>query len=283
MNRQLKNKLATTLFTTAALISIGIFLAILTAVVKRGIGAINWSFLTSEIQQAGTAGGILPNLLGTSILLLTATITALPISLATAFLIRHFRPKGKLTNLIETSLYILNSVPSILIGILGFILFVRHLDIGKSWLIGGALLGIMIVPTITIILIERIALIPDSYNQAARGLGMTQAQTAWKVILPRCWSSIITGLLLGLARAAGETAPILFTATVFSGATLPTGIKDSPVLTLPYHIFVLAQDSLELASGNLWGAALVLLTLVFTLSLIALPIRLKAHDESRHA
>ena len=283
MSRKLKNILATAFFSLCAIIGIGLFLAILTAVVTKGIHAINWSFLTSEIEQAGAAGGILPNLIGTSILLLTAAITALPISIATAFLIRYFRPTGKLIHIIETLLYILNGIPSILIGILGFTLFVRDLEIGKSWLVGGALLGIMIVPTITIILAERISAIPDTYAQAARGLGMSQAATARKVILPRCWASIITGLLLGLARAAGETAPILFTATVFSGAFIPEGITDSPILSLPYHIFVLAQDSLEIASGNLWGAALVLLILVFTLSLIALPIRLKAHDESRHA
>jgi phosphate transport system permease protein len=103
-------------------------------------------------------------------------------------------------------------------------------------------------------------------------------------VLPQSLGGLVTGLLLGLARAAGETAPIMFTATVFAGATWPAGIKDSPVLSLPYHIFILAQDSFDPAvSGKLWGTALVLLALVFGLSLLALPARLKVHEEARGA
>lgn len=283
ISRSWKNHLATLIFSACALVGVLLFLILFYAVVKKGINALNWNFLTAEMQQAGASGGILMNLIGTGILLFTAAIVAVPISTAIAFLLRYFRHKGKMTSSLEMLLYILNGVPSILIGILGFILFVRDLEMGKSWLVGGFLLGMMITPTITVILIERIASIPQAYIEAARGLGMTEAQVAWKVILPRCWSSILTGLLLGLARAAGETAPILFTATVFSGAGLPSGVRDAPVLSLPYHIFVLAQDSLELASGNLWGAALVLLILVFSMSLVVLPFRLRTHDESRHA
>ncbi|BDS08248.1 hypothetical protein NT6N_32880 [Oceaniferula spumae] len=282
-SRRLKNRIATTLFSACALSGVVLFAVLFFAVVGKGIGALSFDFLSKGMEQAGASGGILMNLLGTAILLVTAAIVAVPISTALAFLVRYFRKRDKLSGALEMLLYILNGVPSILLGIMGFILFVRDLEMGKSWLTGGVLLGMMIVPTITVVLIERISAIPSAYIESARGLGMNKAQVAWTVVLPRCWSSILTGLLLGLARAAGETAPILFTATVFSGAGLPEGIKNSPVLTLPYHIFVLAQDSLESASGNLWGAALVLLLLVFAMSMLVLPIRLKTHDESRHA
>jgi phosphate transport system permease protein len=101
------------------------------------------------------------------------------------------------------------------------------------------------------------------------------------VLLPQSWGGLITGSLLALGRAAGETAPIMFTATIFAGATFPSAIRESPVLSLPYHIFVLAQDSFDPSVGSkLWGAALVLLALVFLLSLAALPSRLKIHEES---
>jgi phosphate transport system permease protein len=132
-------------------------------------------------------------------------------------------------------------------------------------------------------LIERIEGLPAKYIEAAAGLGLTQSQIIWSVILPQSVNGLVTGSLLGLARAAGETAPIMFTATIFAGATFPTGIRESPVLSLPYHIFILAQDSFDPAvGGKLWGTALVLLALVFGLSLVALPMRVKIHEEAHH-
>ena len=121
------------------------------------------------------------------------------------------------------------------------------------------------------------------YLDAARGLGLRRSQMIRAVVLPQSIGGLITGLLLGVARAAGETAPIMFTATIFAGASLPSGVRESPVLSLPYHIFILAQDSHDPAvRTKLWGAALVLLFIVMAFSLAALPIRLKLHEESDH-
>jgi phosphate transport system permease protein len=137
------------------------------------------------------------------------------------------------------------------------------------------------LPTVTIVLIERMAAIPQRYIIAATGLGLNEEQVVWAVLLRQSWGGLISGCLLGLARAAGETAPIMFTATIFAGATLPRAVVESPVLTLPYHIFILAQDSFAPGVGTkLWGAALVLLGLVFSMSLAALPSRLRLHEES---
>ncbi|MEP6811310.1 MAG: ABC transporter permease subunit, partial [Chthoniobacterales bacterium] len=178
-------------------------------------------------------------------------------------------------------LYTLNGIPSIVFGIFGFVVFVKYLHWGKSWLVGGILLAIMILPTVTVALLERIKALPRKYTEAAAGLGLRPAQIVWSVILPQSWGGLITGSLLGLARAAGETAPIMFTATIFAGATFPTGVRESPVLSLPYHIFILAQDSFDPSVGSkLWGSALVLLGLVFLLSMIALPFRLHLHEEA---
>src|SRR5204863_4232064 len=123
--------------------------------------------------------------------------------------------------------------------------FMRFLGWGKSWLAGGLLLAVMILPTLALALAERIESLPGRYLEAAAGLGLSRSQIVWSVILPQSLSGLLSGTLLGLARAAGETAPILFTAAVFSGAGLPHGIRDNPVMALPYHIFVLAQDSFQ--------------------------------------
>ena len=264
-------------------LAVGMMLLILGAIAWRGSSAVSWQFLTEQIRLVGAAGGVFYNVVGTLILLLTALTVSLPLATAAGLVhgvyLRTHRGKERLWLLLS----ILNGVPSILFGLFGLIVFVKYLGWGKSWLTGGILLGIMMVPTVAVSLIERIQAMPRKYGETAAGLGMGQSQIIWSVILPQCVGGLVTGSLLGLARAAGETAPIMFTATIFAGATLPHGIQESPVLTLPYHIFVLAQDSFDPAVGaKVWGAALVLLGLVMALSLAALPARLRAHEEARN-
>src|SRR5262249_2325548 len=142
-------------------------------------------------------------------------------------------------------LSLLNGIPSILFGIFGLIVFVKFFGWGKSWLTGGILFGIMIVPMLSLSLVERLRALPRKNVEAGAGLGLSRSQIIWSIILPQCANGLVTGSLLGLARAAGETAPIMFTATIFAGATLPQDIRESPVLTLPYHIFILSQDSFD--------------------------------------
>lgn len=261
--------------------AVSILLGLVYVIAQKGAPAISWSFFTEQIKLVGAAGGIFWNLVGTIILLTSAFVVCTPIAISVALLecvwVKNERVKRQLSLL----LYTLNGVPSIVFGIFGFIVFVQWCGWGKSWLAGGLVLAMSMLPTVTIAIIERIKAIPAKYTQAASGLGLSQAQVVWSVILPQSVSGIVTGSLLALARAAGETAPIMFTATIFAGATLPTAIKESPVLSLPYHIFILAQDSFDPDVGaKIWGAALVLLGLVLLLSLIALPARLKMHEEA---
>ena len=227
--------------------------------------------------------GIFYHLVGTLILLITALVCCVPLALGISLVHGVYLRESKHREKLTLFLYVLNGVPSILFGIVGMIVFVQYFGWGKSWLNGGILLGLMIVPTVTIALIERIAAVPVKYLEASAGLGLKRSQIIRSVILPQSLGGLITGLMLGLVRAAGETAPIMFTATIFAGATLPQGVKESPVLSLPYHIFILAQDSHDPAvKARLWSTALVLLLLVFTLSLIALPARLRIHEEANH-
>lgn len=282
--RNIMNILFTSFTAFAALVGCGVFIAIFTVIFYRGLPAISFEFLTDQIRVAGASGGIIYNLIGTLILLVSALLVSAPLAIGIALMQTVFLNNGALKKRLELLLYILNGVPSILFGIFGFIVFVKYLELGKSWLTGGFLLGMMILPTVTIALIERIRSIPKKYLEAATGLGLRKSQIIFSVILPQSMSGLTTGSLLGLARAAGETAPIMYTATIFAGATIPTGIKESPVLALPYHIFVLAQDAFAPAAiQNLWGAALVLILLVFMLSIFVLPLRLKIHEEAHHA
>ena len=266
-----------------ALLACGVLGLILWAIASRGWPAVSWTFLVEQIRLVGAEGGIFYNLIGTGILLLTAFVACTPVAMGLALVhgiyLRDHRHRGKLTLL----LYLLNGVPSILFGIFGMLVFVQWLGWGKSWLAGGLVLALMILPTVTVALIERIASLPNRYLEAAAGLGLRQSRIIRAVVIPQSIGGLVTGSLLGLARAAGETAPIMFTATIFAGATVPGGIKESPVLSLPYHIFILAQDSYDPAVGaKVWGTALVLLALVFLLSLVALPARLKIHEEAHH-
>lgn len=266
----------------AASVACGVLVFVVGAIVVRGFPALSLDFLARATRDAGASGGIVYQLIGT--LILAATAAALCAPLATGLALAHgvFLRSETTRRRLELGLYALNGLPSILIGLLGLIVFVKFLGWGKSWLAGGALLALVMLPTATVAMIERIRALPSSYLEAGYALGLNESQVARHVVLRQSRGALATGLLLGLARATGETAPILFTAVVFSGATLPAGIVESPVLALSYHVFVLAQDAYEPAiSTNAWGAAAVLLVLVFALSAAALPFRLAAPEEAR--
>jgi phosphate transport system permease protein len=251
------------------------------AIARRGLPAMSISFFTEQIRLVGAQGGVLWNLVGTVILLVTAFRACAPFAVALALIERTWLRSSRAKRSLRLGLYTMNGLPSIVFGIFGFMVFVQWCGRGKSWLAGGIVLALMMLPTVTTVLIERIAAVPASYMEAAAGLGLRESQIVWAVLMRQSWGAVITGSLLGLARAAGETAPIMFTATIFAGATFPKAITESPVLTLPYHIFIPAQDSFDPAiDSKLWGSAPVLLELVFSLSLAALPSRLRIHEEA---
>ena len=279
--RKFKDLLLGLLLFTCTLVSLGIAGGLFWAITRRGLPALSVSFFTEQIRLVGADGGIFWNLIGTVILLASAFCFTTPCAVGIALLERIWIRSPKWRQFLRLALYTMNGLPSIVFGIFGFIVFVKWCGWGKSWLAGGIVLAMSMLPTVTIVLIERIAAVPAKYIEAAAALGLSKSKIVWSVLLRQSWGGLIAASLLGLARAAGETAPIMFTATIFAGATFPRAIAESPVLTLPYHIFILAQDSFAPAVGTkLWGAALVLLGLVFSLSLAALPSRLRLHEES---
>lgn len=284
MRRRLLDRIFTWATALAALLALWILFTVVGLVLVRGLGAISWTFLTEQIRSVGAEGGIFYQAAGTLILVATAAFVAVPVAAGTAIALLLYVPAGRRRRTLEGTLHALNGVPSIVFGLFGLALFFDLLGLRKSWLSGGILLGMMIIPTIAVAFLEKLRAIPATTIEAALGLGLSRSNLVTAVLFPQAASGLVTGTLLGLARAAGETAPIMFTAVIFAGATLPKGIVDSPVLALPYHIFVMAQDSFDPRVGQkVWGTAVVLLALVVTLSLLALPLRLRIHEEARRA
>ncbi|MFA6954401.1 MAG: ABC transporter permease subunit [Thermoanaerobaculia bacterium] len=280
--RRMLDRLFTVAMAAFGLATLCALFTVVGIVVWRGAGAISPSFLLDELRGAGADGGVFYHIAGTAILVATAALVALPISIAIGLMSHGYLGDGRGRRAIEAVLHALNAVPSIVFGLAGLALFVNTFRWQKSWLAGGIVLGLMIVPTVAVAFLEKLRAIPAHTIEAASGLGLRRSMISTAVLLPQAASGLVTGLLLGLARAAGETAPIMFTAVIFSGATIPHGIDDSPVLALPYHIFVLAQDSFDPAAlQKAWGAAAVLVALVFGLAIAALPLRLRIHEEAK--
>jgi phosphate transport system permease protein len=260
-----------------------ILVGLVAVILVRALPALSLDLLTQQMAEAGASGGVRYEILGTLLLMVSALAVSAVLAVALALAKTIYVQDPRLRAWIALGLYTVNGMPSIVFGIVGMSLFMGVLGWGKSWLSGGILLGLMILPTLAVALIERIESLPGKYLEAAASLGLRRSQIVWSVVLPQSVSGLLSGALLGLARAGGETAPIMFTAAVFSGATLPQGIRESPVAALPYHVFVLAQDSFQPgAEGRMWGATFVLLALVLGLSLVALPARLAVHEESKH-
>lgn len=282
MKRKLFNGAFIVVTAIAASIAISIFVAILAVVVYRGFGALSWRFLVEATRGAGAEGGIVYQIAGTLILVVTATIVAVPLAAgAGIWLVMYARDSAR--RAFEAVLHGVNGIPSIVFGLIGFAFFFKILDMKKSWLAGGLLLAMMILPTLVVSFVEKLRAIPQDTIHAAFGLGLRRGDVVRSVLLPQGIAGLVTGTLLGIGRAAGETAPIMFTAAIFSGATLPHAVTDSPVLALPYHVFVLAQDSFNPEMGvRMWGAAAVLVLVVSIVSALAIPLRLRITEEARH-
>jgi phosphate transport system permease protein len=280
--RRAVNHLFTVVMIAGALLTLAVIGTVIGLVLFKGAPALSVQFFLEQVRSVGAEGGIFYQLIGTMILICTAAVIAVPIATGVGLFHQLYLRSPRARRSLEATLHSLNGVPSIVFGLFGLAIFVQMLDMKKSWLTGGILLAIMILPTVTVAFMEKVRAIPVATVEAAFGLGLRKNQIARTILLPQGVSGLVTGTLLGLARAAGETAPIMFTAVIFAGATVPTGIVDSPVLALPYHIFIMAQDSFDPAmTRNMWGSAVVLLMLVTLLSLVALPLRMRIHEEAR--
>lgn len=263
-----------TLFRLSAVINGAALLIVIYFLVSRGWRAINWTFISQAPADSMTRGGIFPCIIGTLCLGLGAILVALPIGVASAVYLNEYASQGKTVRIIRLGINNLAGVPSVVFGLFGLAFFVVYLKMGVSILAGALTLGLLSLPVIIGSAEEALRSVPDTYREASLGLGATKWQTIYRVVLPAALPGILTGAILGISRAAGETAPIMFTAAVFYRPALPSSIFDS-VMALPYHIYVLATAGTEIeATRHLqYGTALVLIVLVLGLNLLAIIYR----------
>jgi len=262
------------LFRISAVINGTALLVVVYFLVARGWHAINWTFLSQPPVDSMTQGGILPCIVGTLCLSIGAIAVALPIGVASAVYLNEYAQPGRIVRLIRLGINNLAGVPSVVFGLFGLAFFVVYLEMGVSILAGSLTLGALTLPVIIGSTEEALRAVPDTYREASLGLGATKWQTIRCVVLPAALPGILTGIILGVSRAAGETAPIMFTAAVFYTPSLPTSIFDE-IMALPYHIYVLATAGTDIEATRplQYGTALVLITLVLGLNLVAIIYR----------
>lgn len=240
----------------------------------KGISVISWDFLTEVPRRGMTAGGIAPAIAGTLYLTMGAILFSLPLGLACAIYLCEYSPKGYVINIIRMSINNLAGVPSVVFGLFGLAVFVKFFGFGVSILSGSLTLGIMVLPQIISASQEALIAVPQSHREASLALGATHWQTIKKIVLPSALPGILTGVILSIGRAAGETAPILFTAATFYTRGYPDSIF-SEVMVLPYHIYALMTEGThpEKQTAIAYGCALILMLLVLLMSALAIFLR----------
>ena len=263
----------------AAVIVLAILVIILQDIVINGLPAISWEFLTQPPKDLGRAGGIFPAIVGTLYLVLGAIAIALPLGVGAAIYLVEYTREGRITRLIRTGVDLLNGTPSIVFGLFGFAFIVLYLNVGVSLIAGQITLALMVLPTVIRTTEESLKNIPQSLREGSLALGATQWQTISRVVVPPAVPGIVTGAILSIGRAAGETAPIMFTAVIFSSRFLPSSLTE-PVMALPYHLFILATN-VPGSSTNKYGTALVLLMLVVGFYAVAIVIRTHFQKKAR--
>ena len=272
MSRQTTQRIAFVVITLAAVSVILPIVFIVGIVVVEGAPAVSWRFLTAFPEDGMKAGGILPAVVGTVLLTIGTAITSVPIGVGAAIYLSEYAGESWLTRSIRIAIINLAGIPSVVYGLFGLGLFVLFLRFGASIVAGSLTLGIMTLPIIISTAEESLRSVPQSFRVVSASLGATRWQTIWRVVLPQGLPGIMTGVILGLERAAGETAPILFTVAAFFLPRLPESIFVK-TMALPYHIFVISTQVPGMPLQIQYGTALVLLVFVLSMNLAATLIR----------
>lgn len=254
------------------LVVVAPILVVIGSIALRGIAAIDWVFLTGMPRDGMRAGGIFPAIVGTLWLTLGTALAAIPVGVGGAIYLAEYARDNWLTRTIRLAIINLAGVPSVVYGLFGLGLFVLFLQFGTSLVAGSLTLAIMTLPIIISTTEEALRSVPTEFRTVSASLGGTRWQGIRQIVLPQAMPGIITGVILGLLRAAGETAPILFTVAAFFLPRLPQSPLDQ-TMALPYHLYVISTQVPGMPEENQYGTALVLLALVLSLNVVATLIR----------
>jgi phosphate transport system permease protein len=258
-----------------AIIAVLPIIAIIIFIIYQGAPAISLEFIFGFPSDGMRSGGIWPAIVGTFFLTLLCALVVSPLGIGAAIYLAEYAPDNRWTQTIRIAIISLAGIPSVVYGLFGLGLFVIFLNFGISILAGSLTLAIMTLPVIITTTEEALRAVPQSFRVVSRSVGATQWQTIRRIILPQALPGILTGVILGLERAAGETAPILFTAAVFFLPRLPSSALD-PTMAMPYHLYVISTQVPGMKPEIQYGTALVLLIFVLGMNLIATIIRSRA-------
>ncbi|MFQ5688237.1 MAG: phosphate ABC transporter permease PstA [Candidatus Scalindua sp.] len=260
----------------SAVLVILILCTIIFNIAFHGLGVISWEFLIDFPKEGMTRGGIFPAIIGTIFVTIITTFFSIPLGVSAAIYLSEYAEEGTLTRIIRAAIRNLAGVPSIVYGLFGVAIFVQGLNFGSSVLSSGLTLGLLTLPWIIATSEEALKTVPQSYREGALALGATKWQSIRSNVLPYALPGILTGSILGLSRAAGETAPILFTGVVFFLPSLPDSVFDQ-FMALPYHLYILSTQhhAIEQVRPLAYGTALVLIVLVLIMNFTAIFLRFK--------
>jgi phosphate transport system permease protein len=272
VNRHTVQRIGFAMLTVAALVVVIPILLVIGTIVVRGIGAISWEFITAMPRDGMKAGGILPAIVGTILLTLGTAAVAVPVGVGGAIYLSEYARDTWLTRSIRLAIINLAGIPSVVYGLFGLGLFVLFLQMGTSIVAGSLTLAIMTLPIVMSASEEALRAVPTEFRTVSASLGGTRWQGIRNIVLPQAFPGVITGAILGLMRAAGETAPILFTVAAFYLPYLPSSLMDQ-TMALPYHLYVISTQVPGMPPEIQYGTALVLLVLVLSMNLLATVVR----------
>lgn len=261
---RITEKLGKALVWMAAALTLSVVFSIIIYLFVKGFPEMNLSFLLTSPQHLGKSGGIFPTIVGTILLTAIALTIATPLGVGTAIYLTEYTQEGWVTRILRFGADALAGIPSIIFGLFGFIFFVIYIGLGWSILSGGMTLAFMVLPTIIRTSEEAVNAVPVEFREVSLSLGATKWETITKIILPSAASGIVTGIILSVGRAVGETAAVIFTAG--TSLRMPTSLFD-PTRTMAVHFFILAREGISLEKA--YGTAAVLIIAILVINLTA--------------
>lgn len=262
---------------TFAIVAVLILVTVYIAV--KAVPALSLDFLLDDPSRAGRSGGIFPAIVGTLELIAGTALIAVPLGVLTGVYLTEYGGNGRVTRVVTAAVDVLNGTPSVIFGLFGMVVIVVYLGMGYSLIAGCVTLTLMTMPVIIRTTQEAVRAVPDDLREASRAIGATKMQTTFRVVLPTAVNGIVTGAILSLARAAGETAPIMFTAVVVQAKVADYALTE-PVMALPYHLYYLATEG-RADPSMMYATALVLLAIVLAMFLLASYVRARGEKRMR--